>query len=265
MRRIVPALAAVAMLAAWTGPAHAAQVRIDGFRFACKTPDGKTLKPRFGDIPSWTYRLPEQRESCLNAIERHIHGCSENTDFGGYRDRDKRYPGCLPIFEEQAKACAAHFRDERAKCDAGGDAAETPAPEADTQGQDAAETPAPEADTQGQDAAETPAPEADPVAALIPKCEGVAKGTSCWKRISGGRECWIWDPNGPEDTLTWSGNCSDNVGNGTGTIVSSSGDEGGGSLVRGKLHGRWIVRYASGSCQVHEFSDGQHVKQLDRC
>ena len=123
------------MLAAFTGPAYAAEVRIGGLPFQCKAPDGKTLKPRHGDIPSSTYRLPDQRESCLAAIENHIHGCSLNTDFGGYRDRDKRYPGCLPIFEKQAQECAAFYENERAKCGVGSAGA---GPAGDTESQDEA-------------------------------------------------------------------------------------------------------------------------------
>ena len=107
-------------LAAFTGPAHAAgEVRIGGFPFSCKTPDGKTLQPRHGDIPGITFiDMPAQYEQCVETIKRKIVGCEMNTDFGGYRSRDKRYPGCLPIFEEQAKACVAFYHREKAKCDA---------------------------------------------------------------------------------------------------------------------------------------------------
>ena len=33
---------------------------------------------------------------------------------------NRKYAGCLPIFKAQARECAAFFRDERGKCDAGG-------------------------------------------------------------------------------------------------------------------------------------------------
>ena len=51
MRGFVLMLCAAAMLAAFTGRAHAAEVTIGGFAFSCKAPDGSTVKPRFGDEP----------------------------------------------------------------------------------------------------------------------------------------------------------------------------------------------------------------------
>ena len=33
------------------------------------------------------------------------------------KTKDRKYPGCLPIFEQQAETCAAHFRRQESKCD----------------------------------------------------------------------------------------------------------------------------------------------------
>ena len=117
MRRIVPALAAVAMLAAFAAPAHAAEARIGGFPFFCQT-SGPLAKPKFGHIQGALFDLPAQREECLRTVERNIRVCTANTDFARNID-NRRYARCLPVFERRAKACVAFFHREKSKCDAG--------------------------------------------------------------------------------------------------------------------------------------------------
>ena len=47
--------------------------------------------------------------------------CRENTGFVSNTE-DRKYPGCLPVFEEQALSCVDHFRGEAYKCDSTGSA-----------------------------------------------------------------------------------------------------------------------------------------------
>ena len=94
-----------------------------------------------------------------------------------------------------------------------------------------------------------PSPAAVPV--LEPKCmEDTARTASCWKRISGEKECWLFQNwHVPGQTITWSGSCSGGVPTGKGKLVWQGGHDkyvdtdktGTGPIVHGKLHGRWIV------------------------
>ena len=114
-------VAAVAYSAMNASRAGAAEARIGGFAFGCVTPEGETLKPMFGDIDGNLFiDLPAQRRVCLDTVDRIIARCGENTGFASNTE-DRRHAGCLPVFERQAEACAAFFRAEKAKCDAGGD------------------------------------------------------------------------------------------------------------------------------------------------
>ncbi|MCY4451206.1 MAG: peptidoglycan-binding protein [Immundisolibacterales bacterium] len=119
--RIIALSAAVAMIAGLSaGPtAAAAEARIETFVFGCETPDGRILKPKFGDIEGAVYPdLPAQRERCLSAIGRRVALCRENTDFSvGTNSED--LARCLTLFREQAQACVRHFTLERSKCAAG--------------------------------------------------------------------------------------------------------------------------------------------------
>ena len=114
------AAAALTVALVWPTGAEAAEARIDDFAFACTTPDGQTLKPKFGDVDGVFYTdLPGQREQCLETIKRKIALCRENVDFES-NTKNEKHAGCLPLFAEQAEACVGHFEFERGKCDAGG-------------------------------------------------------------------------------------------------------------------------------------------------
>ena len=131
-------LALAGFSAAW-----AAEERIEGFMFECRAPDGKKLKPEFGDVDGTLFiDLPNQRDDCIATVDRAIVECGMNTSFIS-NTRDREYAGCLPIFEQQAKLCAAHFRDERPKCNAGGSGAATPEAGGAAGGDRLAETGAP--------------------------------------------------------------------------------------------------------------------------
>ena len=108
------------MVSAVFSTAQAAEAHIRDFRFECRTPDGKRLKPKFGDVDGVFFTdLPGQRDACIAAVDRMIATCHENTSFTS-NTRNREYAGCLPIFRTQARDCAAFFRNERHKCGAGG-------------------------------------------------------------------------------------------------------------------------------------------------
>ena len=112
----------------WGKDAAAAEADITGFEFGCQTPDGQLLKPVMGDVGGVYYiDLPYQQEQCHQAVKRKIAVCRMNTTFDSY-EKDEKYAPCLPIFEEQAEACVAHFEFERGKCDAGSTDQDEPAP-----------------------------------------------------------------------------------------------------------------------------------------
>ena len=135
MRALETVTLALAAAWIWHSAAEAAEVRIDDFAFACTTPDGQTLKPKFGDIKGVFYTdLPGQREQCLEAIKRKIALCRQNVGFES-NSKNEKHAACLPIFEQQARSCVGHFEFGRGKCDAGGPSTN----EAGTQAKQAAE------------------------------------------------------------------------------------------------------------------------------
>ncbi len=80
------------------------------------------MKPKFGDIDGVYYTdVAGDREACHQAVRNKIALCRENTSFVSNTE-DRKYPGCLPIFEEQAMSCVDHFRSEAYKCDGAGSA-----------------------------------------------------------------------------------------------------------------------------------------------
>ena len=121
-------VAAFVAMVAWSSSAQAVDVEIHGYPFGCKTPDGETRKPKFGDVGGMYFAgLPQGRKACLETIDRMIYSCGANTTFISH-DLNNQYADCLPIFEQQAKWCTRHFELQRSKCDAGGTSA--PAAEA---------------------------------------------------------------------------------------------------------------------------------------
>ena len=117
------AVAAFVAMVAWSSSAQAVDVEIHGYPFGCKTPDGETRKPKFGDVGGMYFTgLPQARKACLETIDRMIYSCGANTTFISH-DLNNQYADCLPIFEQQAEWCARHFELQRSKCDAGGSSA----------------------------------------------------------------------------------------------------------------------------------------------
>ena len=72
----------------------------------------KKLKPKFGDIGGVYYtEVSQDREACQQAIRNKIVLCRQNTSFVSNTE-DRKYPGCLPIFRQQAGVSVDHFRSE---------------------------------------------------------------------------------------------------------------------------------------------------------
>ena len=169
-----------------------------------------------------------QRDECLKVIDRKIYGCSINTDFGGYRDRDKRYPQCLPIFEKQAQECAAFYESERAKCGVGSADAGAPG---DTETQDAAGGCSDiNVANHGHDEA--------PVSCEGPVVDGKAHGD------------WVlrW-----ADGNTHEGPYVDGKENGHWVIRAPDGLVTEGPFVDGKMHGPWTTIFQDGDCRIFEY------------
>ena len=124
-RLLAAATAALAASMVWSG-AEATETHIEHFVFGCETSDGRIVKPRHGDIEGVIYTaLPAQRQQCLGTIDRKIALCRENTDFLSETD-NRAFPDCLPLFEEQARACVVHFSYERGKCGTDGTGPDDP-------------------------------------------------------------------------------------------------------------------------------------------
>ena len=124
MKRILPVVVLGALVAPVSSPAQWEAEIGDFHRFECNTPDGKRLKPKFGNIDGVLYvDLPALREDCHAAVTRRISQCGQNTSFAS-NTKNREYPDCLLIFEKQARECEAFFRAERPKCDTGAAGAE---------------------------------------------------------------------------------------------------------------------------------------------
>lgn len=252
---------------------------IAGFRFSCDTPDGKTVKPAFGDIPGvYFLDMPGQRDQCIETVKRKIAGCEVNTGFASNTEAE-RYPGCEQTFEKQAQACVAFYREEMAKCDIGSADAGTPG-EADANlGQEC-----PDLDW-GDDAAHT-----------FTDCNGPVKdgkrhGHWVLRSVDGsihegpfvnGKQHGRWfdrhadgfSAEGPmvdgksqghwvlryADGSVHEGPAVDGKMHGHWVERAASGSVWEGPYVDGKMHGHWVIREADGSCGDVEYSKGKYVK-----
>ena len=123
-----------------------------------------------------------------------------------------------------------------------------------------------------------------------PTCASQPKGTACWMELADQAGCYVWGSDLKVDaTVTWTGECIEGIGQGTGTFKSvwddgkktsedtgrlqagkkhgqwvlrrENGDVFEGPYVEGKFHGPWIVRLADGRVQEGAFLDGKHHGQ----
>ena len=116
MRKPIALFAGLVIAAFSFVASEAAEVQIGDFVFGCKTSDGQVRKPQFGDMSGVFYTdIRGQEKACKDAVKRMIANCHQHTRFLRPAD-NRKYPECLPVFQEQANECAAFFRQEIAKC-----------------------------------------------------------------------------------------------------------------------------------------------------
>lgn len=257
-------ICAVAIAAVPVAALSMAGLSMAGLSMAGAAASAKELKPKFGDIDGLYYTdIAENREACRQAVQRKIYLCSQNTGFVSNTE-DRKYPGCLPIFRQQAGVCADHFRSEAHKCQGSG-----PARIADFTGfactvtatvvEEGGEPEGGEPD--GKTGSREPARQDRGAAQLSPKCAGMGKGAKCWLELANRPGCYIFDQYyNPPETTTWSGACSGGVAVGRGTRgwkKSGNSNESTGTLVRGKRHGRWVARHNDGGTSEGSFADNE--------
>ena len=123
MNAVAMLVVALAAAVGWPASAGANRMRIQGFEFSCVAPGGETVKPVIGDIGDYVLAdTPGQDELCLATISRKLALCRANTEFDSSSESHE-FATCLPAFEEQSRACVAHFERERVKCRFGDDPA----------------------------------------------------------------------------------------------------------------------------------------------
>ena len=105
--------------------------------------------------------------------------------------------------------------------------------------------------------------DASPSRAAEPKCAGQqSMAAACWREVTGQPECyvWVWFYGSPSNTLTWTGECSGGLAQGTGTLKDRRGKVEEGLYVDGKKHGQWVERgSASGRVYKRFYVYGEHV------
>ena len=94
-----------------------------------------------------------------------------------------------------------------------------------------------------------------------PACAGQPEGTECWQELANQPRCYVWDDYHQTDqTMTWTGECSDGLAHGEGTltwVIGNGKDVGTGRLQDGKRHGDWVERFADGTVQEGPYVDGK--------
>ena len=100
-----------------------------------------------------------------------------------------------------------------------------------------------------------------PGAALEPKCAAMEEGAECWMELADEPGCYVWeDHNFPEQTVTWSGPCTEGVIVGEGTLVwtkDGKSNRSTGTASDGKQQGHWVLRFASGAVGEGPYVDGK--------
>ena len=109
-----------------------------------------------------------------------------------------------------------------------------------------------------------PQTRSSPAAGPSPKCRGTGESTKCWKELANKPGCYTFRSYyHSEVTLTWSGACAGGVAVGRGRIglkYPGGSSEETGTLVRGKMHGRWVWRRpAKNWCLILQYSHGKQT------
>ena len=105
-------------------------------------------------------------------------------------------------------------------------------------------------------------------AAAGPKCQGMPKGSECWRETSNKPGCYVWDSQfyrsfyrSTLSEVEWSGECSGDTASGRGVLhwrgaESSFQITGTGEIVHGKLEGHWVERIGNGDVVEGPYVDG---------
>ena len=98
-------------------------------------------------------------------------------------------------------------------------------------------------------------------AAIEPKCEGLRNGAECWKELADRPGCFVWEDNlNVVQTVTWSGECNNGVGDGYGMLVwvdKKIAYEQEATLVNGKRNGYSTSRGSNGDVMDGSYVDGK--------
>ena len=160
--------------------------------------------------------------------------------------------------EAAAEAARKRAEEERKRAEAAAEAARKRAEEERKRAEAAAEAARKRAEEERKRAQSAVA------AGAVPTCAGQAEGSGCWMELESRPVfCYVW--NGylePDETVTWTGECSGGLAQGTGTLtwVWDRGQEtieATGFLQDGKRHGDWALRYADGRVQEGPYVDGK--------
>ena len=120
---------------------------------------------------------------------------------------------------------------------------------------------------------------ASPSRADEPKCMGQPEGSACWMEVTGQAGCYVWnDYLATNETVTWTGGCSEGRAQGEGTVkwvweeafrfshsrltgYFEEASESTGSLTEGKKHGKWTDRDDNESVWEGSYMEGKRHGQ----
>ena len=96
-------------------------------------------------------------------------------------------------------------------------------------------------------------------------CAGKPVGSSCWMALANQPECYFWNSYLQKDeTMTWSGACSDGLAEGEGTLITTGYSsynteytaEEIGHFQNGRKYGQWVVRLSEGRVMKETYMYG---------
>lgn len=176
--------------------------------------------------------------------------CRENVNLGMGHAGKPEYAGCLPVFRTKARECAAHYENQKYKCDL---ITEAVGFGDDTDAENGAGF------TGGGAPAQAEAPEIEEEdTALGPiidglTCGSVSVGEECFRKVSNmSDDCYAWAPYKHEsETANWTGHYDSGMITQSGTLTWS-GSSGGaskweGEFSRGKPRGSGNISYSDGT------------------
>ena len=96
-------------------------------------------------------------------------------------------------------------------------------------------------------------------------CAGKPVDSSCWMALANHPECYFWNSYLQKDeTMTWSGACSDGLAEGEGTLITTGYSsyntkyttEEIGHFQNGRKYGQWVVRLSEGRVMKETYMNG---------